>query len=90
MVALSHGRPVVTTAGALTESLWHDGAVVLCEAGNGEALAGACVSLARRPADAARLGEAGKALYDAQFDLRHTIARLRAPDTAFADWPAAS
>jgi hypothetical protein len=90
MVALSHGRPVVTTAGALTESLWHDGAVVLCEAGDGEALAGVCVSLARRPSEATHLGAAGKALYDAKFDLRHTIARLRAPDTAFADWPAAS
>ena len=90
MVALSHGRPVVTTSGALTEQLWHQGAVVLCESGDSAALAHASASLARNPLDAARFGTAGRELYDSRFDLRHTIARLRAPHDQSADWPVAS
>lgn len=78
MAALAHGRPLVTTQGALTESLWaSSGAVSLAPAGDCASLVAAAAALVADPIRAARIGSMGAALYTSQFELRHTIAALR-------------
>jgi glycosyltransferase involved in cell wall biosynthesis len=77
MVALSHGRPVVTTSGDLSEPLWFDGAVVLAPADRPDELAAATVSLLASPARLGDLAARGAALYGERFDVRHTVATLR-------------
>jgi len=81
MAGLAHGRPTVTTDGWLTEPIWRAPAsgVVLESAGDASALAHAAASLVRDRPRRLRLGDEARALYDARFDLRHTIAALRAP-----------
>jgi glycosyltransferase involved in cell wall biosynthesis len=76
MAGLAHGRPIVTTDGRLTEPIWRESGVLLCPVGDARALAGAAGALLRDPVRAARLGAEGSAMYDARFDLRHTIAAL--------------
>jgi glycosyltransferase involved in cell wall biosynthesis len=79
MAVLAHGRPSVTTAGELTEGLWADsGAVLLAPAADPPALARACVQLAANPQQRNTLGEQARHLYEQRFDVRHTIAQLRA------------
>jgi len=81
MVALSHGRAVLTTTGALTEPLWADrGAVALVPAGESHTLATAAVGLLNNPERLASLRADARALYDTRFDLSSTIATLRAAD----------
>ena len=78
MVALAHGRPVVTTFGDLSEPLWNEGAVVLAPVDRPNDLAAAVASLI---ADAARLRDfatRARALYAERFDVCHTVATLRA------------
>ena len=80
MAALHHGVPTVTTAGPLTEPLWREtGAAALAAAGDPTALAGAARALLEDPEARARLAAAGRAVYDAHFDVRLTIAALRRP-----------
>ena len=77
MAALSHGRAVATTDGALTEPVWREsGAVVLAPAGDTQALVACTLTLAHDRARAERLGDRARALYDARFDIRHTIRAL--------------
>ena len=76
MVALAHGVPMVTTAGALTEPIWQ-GSAVLVPAGDMDALFVATVSLLADPARRTAIARRAAAMYDEQFDLRHTIAALR-------------
>lgn len=91
MVALSHGRPVVTTSGALTERLWHEaGGVTACPVGDAGAVVRACARLLAAPSDLERAGRDASALYDARFDVRHTIAMLRAAEPAPAGLRAVS
>ena len=82
MVALSHGVPMVTTSGWLTEALWEESGAAWCScrptigaalAGGGGAAAG--VAFGSR---AARMR--GRSLYEARFDMAHTIRTLRAAD----------
>lgn len=81
MAALAHGRPVVTTSGPLTERLWHEaGGVITCPVGDAGALVRACARLLAAPSDLERAGHDASALYDSRFDIRHTIAMLRAPE----------
>ena len=81
MAPLAHGRPVLTTSGPLTETLWAErGAVVLVPAGDGPALATAAVRLLGDPVRLARLGADARALYDTRFGLASTIAALRSAD----------
>ncbi len=81
MVALSHGRPVVTTTGPLTEPLWQEsGAVILVPAGDLDTLAAATRELLLNPGLRAELSARGKSIYERRFDLRHTIAALRASE----------
>lgn len=78
MVALAHGRPIVTTTGALTEPLWSDApGVVACPVGDAAAIARACVALTSAPETAAQSATV-RAFYASRFDLSHTIATLRA------------
>jgi glycosyltransferase involved in cell wall biosynthesis len=78
MVVLSHGRPLITTSGHLTEPLWADSiAVVLVPVGDAAALAAAAADLLRHPVRRGQLAETAKALYNGYFDHHHTIDALR-------------
>jgi glycosyltransferase involved in cell wall biosynthesis len=78
MAALAHGRPIVTTAGKLTEDLWAEsGAVALAPANESDAVERLAKELIEDPDRRAQLGNAAQALYQQRFDLRHTIAALR-------------
>jgi glycosyltransferase involved in cell wall biosynthesis len=77
MAALAHRRPVVTTVGFCTEALWSEsGAVALTPAGDPAAIGAATARLLADKNQRERLGEAGGALYDDRFDIRHTIDAL--------------
>jgi glycosyltransferase involved in cell wall biosynthesis len=79
MAGLANGRPVVTTAGRLTEPLWAEsGAVALVPEGDAAAMATAVKRLLGDAAERARLGAAARALYQSRFDVRHTVAALQA------------
>jgi hypothetical protein len=81
MVALSHGRPIVTTTGWLTEPMWADaGAAVLVPADDPAALAAAAATMLFDAARRDQIGRRAAALYDARFDVRHTVRALRALD----------
>jgi len=78
MAAISHGKPVVTTAGPLTEALWKSSGSVLLVAPGSPAEAGAAVDkLLANPSERLQLGRKAKDLYDRQFDLRNVITRLK-------------
>jgi glycosyltransferase involved in cell wall biosynthesis len=77
MVALAHGRPVVTTFGDLSEPLWSGGDVVLAAVDRPDELAAAAASLIADPARLRDLAARARALYAERFDVRHTVAILR-------------
>lgn len=78
MVALSHGIPVVTTQGKLTEPIWiESGAVALAPVNDAAAVEDLVARIFNDPAEQARLGHRAKELYRERFDLAHTIAALR-------------
>jgi glycosyltransferase involved in cell wall biosynthesis len=78
MAALVHGVAVVTTLGWLTEPLWRaTEAVVLAPNDDAAALADAVRALLASEATRTQVADAGRRLYDARFDIRHTIAVLR-------------
>lgn len=80
MVGLSHGRAVVTTEGALTEPMWRESnAVALVPVGEPDRLVAAARSLLSNVPARTALAERGRSVYDARFDVRHTIAALRNP-----------
>ena len=78
MAALAHRRPVLTTAGGLTEPLWAQSrAVALVAVGDAAAMGTALAHLIDDAGERARLGAAAGALYTQCFDIAHTIAALR-------------
>ncbi len=78
MAALSHGVPLITTTGFLTEDFWmHSPAIVTVPAGDAPAFADAAARLLRDPGRRQRMGMEARRLYDARFDIRHVIAALR-------------
>lgn len=78
MAALSHGKPVITTSGHLTEDLWQkSGSVVLVPAGNHPEMIASIETLLADQCERERLGTAAKRLYDARFDLRIVVQLLR-------------
>jgi hypothetical protein len=78
MAALRLGRPIVTTRGRRTESLWQQsGAVELVDAGDIPQLQRRTIALLHDPQRRAELSDRARRLYDEHFDLRHTIAILR-------------
>ncbi len=78
MSGLTNGVPVLTSRGALTEPVWaRSSAVALAPAGDVAAFVAAAARLSADPRERALLGARGRALYDAEFTLDHTIARMR-------------
>lgn len=78
MAVLSHGRPMVTTKGVLTESLWSEAEAVAIAPGRDFCgLYRTIACLLDNGAERERLGRRGKALYQEHFELRHTIVGLR-------------
>jgi len=78
MAALTTSVPVVTTNGPLTEPLWaRASAVALAPAGDANAFVEMAVRLAGDAGARAALGARGRALYDRDFALDVTIARMR-------------
>ena len=80
MAALCHARPIVSTSGWLTEAIWRQqSGVVLCPVDDANELARQTLALLVDRAHRSRLSDEARAIYDSRFDLRHTIAALRAP-----------
>jgi glycosyltransferase involved in cell wall biosynthesis len=80
MTGLSLGLPIVTTSGHLTEPLWSEsGAVLLADVADPAGFAARVEGLLEDVAARKRLGESARVLYDERFDIKHTIAALRAP-----------
>ena len=78
MVALSHGRAIVTTAGWLTEPMWAEaGAAILAPVDDPHALAAAAATILFDVSQREDVGRRAAALYDARFHLRHSVAALR-------------
>lgn len=78
MAGLAHGLAVVTTKGALTESLWEEsGAVLLAEPGDVTGMVRAVGELLGDAAKREGLGELARATYRLHFDLPHLTAKLR-------------
>lgn len=78
MVGLSHGIPIVTTRGRLTESLWAESeAVALAPVEDVAALIDAAHRLLPDAAGRRRMSAAAKALYHQRFDVQRTVAALR-------------
>jgi glycosyltransferase involved in cell wall biosynthesis len=79
MAGLVHGRAIVTTDGDVTEPVWREsGAVRLAPAGNWKQLAEAVRAVAGDREARATLGARARDLYEQRFDVRHTVAALRA------------
>jgi glycosyltransferase involved in cell wall biosynthesis len=78
MAALTSGRPVVTTDGPLTETVWREsGAVALVPVGDTASFAREVTRLADDTSMRAALGARGRRVYTERFDLAHTVAALR-------------
>lgn len=83
MASLSHGVPLVTTIGHLTEELWGgSNAVAMVPAGDVEGLVNAVSRLLADRAERDRLRSQAKLLYDQRFDVRHVIAALQQASSA--------
>jgi glycosyltransferase involved in cell wall biosynthesis len=76
MVFLAHGRPLVTTDGRFTESLWRDNAVALVPAAAPRSVGQAVENLIANRHERERLARAGHELYAARFDVRHAATAL--------------
>lgn len=78
MAALSHGRPLVTTSGVLTEPVWAASqAVALTAAADIEGFVDATLRVSNDPAYRGSLAQLARELYERQFDIRKTVTTLR-------------
>jgi glycosyltransferase involved in cell wall biosynthesis len=78
MAALSHGLPMVTTAGALTEPVWAQSeAAALVPAGNVPLFLAAVDDLIADATKRTAMALRARKLYMERFDIRHTIHQLR-------------
>jgi glycosyltransferase involved in cell wall biosynthesis len=83
MVALSHGRPLVTTVGWLTEPMWSEtGAAVLTAVDDSHALAVAAAAMLVDRRRREEIGRCAVTLYNERFHIRHSVAALRSPAVA--------
>jgi glycosyltransferase involved in cell wall biosynthesis len=79
MACLSHGKPVVTTRGHLTEPLWHGhDAVALVDVNDVDGFVNAAARLIDDDAGRQRLGANALRLYTHTFALPRVVATLRA------------
>jgi glycosyltransferase involved in cell wall biosynthesis len=77
MAGISHGVPVVTTSGHLSESLWTEsGAVAIAPARDRSAFMSSVRGLIQSQEERARLGAAGLRLYQQNFDWPLVVAAL--------------
>jgi glycosyltransferase involved in cell wall biosynthesis len=78
MAALSHGIPIVTTSGTLTEALWDESrAVALVPVGDVTAMVEATRRLLSDAAARTTLSKGAKALYEERFEVKRIISALR-------------
>jgi glycosyltransferase involved in cell wall biosynthesis len=78
MTALSHGVPVVTTAGKATESYWAESdAVKLTKVGDISSMVEAVQCLLADEEMRISMGNSGTRLYRERFDIQQTISALR-------------
>ena len=79
MAGLRLGVPVVTTGGRLTEPAWSsDDVVRLVSVGDSAGLVDAVESLLHDSQERQRLAASARAFYDRTFDVRRTVAEIRA------------
>lgn len=77
MAGLCQGKPIVTTAGDLTEPLWSQSqAVALAPAGDTPAFVALMGNFLKSAADRQRAGAAAGRLYRERFDMSHVIQAL--------------
>jgi len=82
MAGLSHGKPIVTTTGELTEALWSQGdAVALAPSGDTPAFVNRVRQLRMDASERLRAGAAARQLYQERFDSCHIITTLRQAQT---------
>ncbi len=78
MAALSHGRPVVTTSGLLTESFWKSSnALVLAGVEDADTFVSSVLGLLDNPTKRADIAECARELYRSQFAIECIVGRLR-------------
>jgi|SRR5579871_31404 len=77
MAGLSHGKPVVTTSGALTEDLWAASASVPIASGGASELIEWTRRLCDNAGERSRFGMAATELYRQHFELQRVIETLR-------------
>ncbi len=78
MAGLSHGKPMVTTQGELSEPLWnHTDAAIVVPVGDTEASVSGVLRLCDDAAERQRVAGAALQLYRDRFDISHSIAALR-------------
>jgi glycosyltransferase involved in cell wall biosynthesis len=78
MSALSHGRPAITTFGRLSEPFWKEcGAVATHDVDDEEGFIRVLDALGTDREAREALGRQAKSFYEAKFDIRHTVERLR-------------
>jgi hypothetical protein len=78
MLALSHGVPLITTAGSLTEDVWaQSGAAVLVPAADVTEFVEAGNNLLADEQKRSRMADRARTFYRDRFDLHHTIHALR-------------
>ncbi len=78
MAGLSHGKPVVTTSGELTEPLWNQtDAAVIVPVNETSAFVDRIRQLLKDPGERSRIGCGARKLYNERFDISHAVAALR-------------
>jgi glycosyltransferase involved in cell wall biosynthesis len=83
MVGLSHGKPLVTNLGALSEPFWRDTqALALALAADTETLLGLLHQVGTDAAERDRMGQAARKLYQERFDISYTVAALRESESS--------
>jgi len=82
LAGLSHGKPIVTTLGHLSEPFWRDSdAAVALPLGDTEAAVSAVRRLCADSRERQRISAAALALYRERFDIAHVVAALRRDST---------
>lgn len=80
MAALSHGKPVISNAGHLTEPIWHETqAVVLCNNTSPAKIAAKVITLLNDSHSRREQGTVALRAYNSHFSLQRTIDILRNP-----------
>ncbi len=88
MACLSLGRPIVTTSGHLSESLWAEsGAVALVNLSDAGGFSATANTLLTRAEERERLGQRGLRLYREQFGVERVVDALTSRDRAHVSLP---